>query len=186
MTMLWMKPRENYHGIVTDTKMRLKIQNHFRSNLTSKKNASARQNLSFTTSKRRTEVKESREKSLLHTNGVSGSLPWTLTLLSIFSARPPGSNGAATQVHWTFHLGEQLHSPMLNPWRWAPIQCSPLLGQSSRHQRSWCPLRPLCHHPCWHHHCGGRETLLLPSQVNGPVHLGKPRQDCDHGTKCAT
>ena len=37
----------------------------------------------------------------------------------------------------------------------------------------------------WHHCCGERETPLLPSRGNGPVHLGKPRCDSDHGTKCA-
>ena len=92
--------------IVTDTKTQLKTQNHFRSNSTPGRNVTAKQNLSFTTSKRRAKVKESREKSLLHMNGMSGSPPQTLTLLSKHSARHPGSNGAATQAHWMFHPGE--------------------------------------------------------------------------------
>ena len=89
-------------------------------------------------------IKESREKSLLHANGVSRSLPQILTLLSNHSARPPGSDNGATQAPWTFHMGERLHSQMLNLWRWALIWCSPLLGQSSRHQRPWCPPQLLC------------------------------------------
>ena len=83
---------------------------------------------------------------------------------------------AMTQVHRMFCLGEWLNSLMLNPYRWAPIWCSPLLGQNSRCQRPECPPWPLCHHLHWHHCCGGKETPLHPSQGNGPIHLVKPRQ----------
>ena len=109
--------------------MRLRTQNCFRSSSTLKKNTAPRWNPSFTTCRRRTKL-----KSLLHANGVSGSLPPTLTLLSKHSAKPQGSDGAVIQVHQTFHPGEWLHSLMLNPWSWTPILCSLLLCQSSRQQ----------------------------------------------------
>ena len=51
-------------------------------------------------------IKESREKALPHANGMSGSPPRTLTLLSKCSARHPGNDSATTQVHQMFRLGE--------------------------------------------------------------------------------
>ena len=95
-----------YHGITSDTKTQLKTQNCFRSNSTLRRNTATRWNLSCTTSERREKVKESREKSLLHMNGMSGSPPQTLTLLSKHSARHPGNNSATTQACQTFFLRE--------------------------------------------------------------------------------